>query len=185
MHKLLLPHKCLPSSSFWLTVYSSIGLLSLEETRETHSLCAFWHYWEHRESKKDLKSYLQAHWRLGHSTGKGIFGRKHRSRFQAARAKTDKAAKTRATSGPRETLEGLVWCLLLRQQLWVVQCRTGTAFCWMWLQRWYLKKSVNSLSPSLSWCQRKQIVVPLSVLQGTISPDRPGRLHSTRCCLVL
>lgn len=51
MNKFLLPHKCLPSPSFWLTVYSSAYLLSLEETRETHSLCAFWHYWEHMESK--------------------------------------------------------------------------------------------------------------------------------------
>lgn len=51
-----------------------------------------------------LKAYSQ----LRHSTGKGIFGRKRRSRFQAARAKADKAAKTRATSGPRESLERLV-----------------------------------------------------------------------------
>ena len=51
---------------------------------------------------------LEAYSQLGHSTGKGIFGRKCRSRFQAARAKADKAAKTRATSDPRESLQRLV-----------------------------------------------------------------------------
>jgi len=51
-----------------------------------------------------LKVYSQ----LGHSMGKGIFGRKLRSRFQAARAKAATAAKTRATCGPGESLERLV-----------------------------------------------------------------------------
>lgn len=112
MNKFLLPHKCLPSPSFWLTVYGFVYLLSLEETRETHSLCAFWHYWEHMESKLRpsilFVGILKAYSQLGHRTGKEIFGRKCRSRFQAARAKADKAAKTRATSGPRESLERLV-----------------------------------------------------------------------------
>ena len=73
MNKFLLPHKCLPSLSFWPTVYSSVYssvyLLSLEETRERHSLCTFWHYWEHTESKTDLTSYLQAYWRSTVSLG--------------------------------------------------------------------------------------------------------------------
>lgn len=112
MNKFLLPHKCLPLPSFWLTVYGFIYLLSLEKTRETHSLCVFWHYWEHMECKLRpsilFVSILKACSQLRHRTGKGIFGKKCRSRFQAARAKADKAAKTRAKSGPRESLERLV-----------------------------------------------------------------------------
>lgn len=51
---------------------------------------------------------LKAHSQLRHRAGKGILRRKCRSGFQAARAKSDKAAKTIATSGPRESLERLV-----------------------------------------------------------------------------
>lgn len=112
MNKFLLPHKCLPSPSFWLTVYGFVYLLSLEETRERHPLCAFWHYWEHMECKLRPSilcvGILKAYSQLRHRTGKGIFGKKCRSRFQAARAKADKAAKTRATSGLGESLERLV-----------------------------------------------------------------------------
>lgn len=93
MNKFLLPHKCLPSPSFWLTVYSSVYLLSLEETRETHSLCAFWHYWEHMESKKDLTSYLQAHWKPTVSSGTAL-----EKEFSGGSAEVDSRQP-----GPRQT----------------------------------------------------------------------------------